>query len=314
MKHKGLRFSYLIVLWISSALARTEIQINPFSEVPALKPIRLGSIAAPVHDGDSHFEQIQDYEILAPRKTGDRYFLSRIEVARLLQEKIVIDHEFSFRIPNQIVVEAKQNLVIDSDVTRKILAKMKSKCSDCQFSVRDLKVPEIQSSEIMTDWELDDSQVTLRGAVLLPLKARFQNGSQKTFLVQAKLGEERQMMVARRDLKLGERISDEDYEMKWLDVTYQRESPLKESEAKSRVLARYLRAGSPLMIGDMKHEPGAMRGQIVTLIAGGQDLEVTSQAVAEEQGAIGDLIKVKISDSQKVISGKVIEKGVVRIQ
>jgi flagella basal body P-ring formation protein FlgA len=297
-----------------SAWARTEVQVYSFSEVPAQQPVRLGLIAGPATNAKSDFEKIENLEIMSGRAAGDRLLMSRVEIARMLQEKMPEGHDVTFHIPNQLVVEAKNNLIPVSDVHQKVIQLITKSCASCSAKIRDLKVPTIKTTEIMTSWDIDASQVSLRGAVLLPLQVQFQNGSQKTFWAPVHIFLEQTGLVSRRALKMGDRLSAEDLEKKTVDITYQKESLVSESEAETQVLARYVPAGQALTAGDLKREPAAQRGQLVRVLAGGEDLEVSLQAVAEEAGAIGDMIKLKIPDSQKLISGKIIEKGVVRLQ
>lgn len=298
----------------ATSLAKTEIQVYSFSEVPAQKPIRLGLIAAPLKDGKSDFEKIENLEVMDGRKAGDKLYLGRIEIARILQDKLADDHEFTFRIPNQMIVESRNNYIPYVDVMHKVSELVRKNCEPCSIRIRDLKIPEIKTTETMTSWDLDSSQVSLRGAVLLPLQVQFQNGSQKIFWAPVHISLERPGLVARRPLKMGDHVTAEDYEIKSVDVTYQKESLVSEAEAQSQILARYVSAGQPIAAGDLKREPAALRGQMIRVVAGGEELEVTIQAIAEEAGAIGDMIKLKIPESQKLISGKIIDKGVVRLQ
>lgn len=296
------------------ASAKTEIQVYSFSEVPAQQPIRLGLIAGPMKDGKTAFEKVENLEVLEGRSAGDRLYLSRTEIARILQEKMADDHDFTFRIPNQLVVESRNNFIPAVDVNAKLLELIRKTCESCLVKIKDLKVPEIKTTEVMTAWSIDGAQVALRGAVLLPLQVQFKNGSQKIFWAPVHISLERQGLVARRSLKMGDRLAAEDYELKPVDITYQKESLASETEAQSQILAHYVSAGQALVAGDLKREPAAVRGQLIRVLAGGEELEVSIQAVAEEAGSIGDLIKLKIPESQKLISGKIIEKGVVRLQ
>jgi flagella basal body P-ring formation protein FlgA len=68
------------------------------------------------------------------------------------------------------------------------------------------------------------------------------------------------------------------------------------------------------LLSDLKREPAAHRGQVVRALVGDQDFEISINASAEENGFIGDLIKVKNLETQKMMSGIVIDKGVVKVQ
>ena len=97
----------LLLICLQSS-ARTEIDIQPFSEVPSGQAVKLGWIASPTVDGPSNFEKIEDLEILEAANSGERQFLGRVELARILRDKLELADEFSFKIPNQIVIQSKK--------------------------------------------------------------------------------------------------------------------------------------------------------------------------------------------------------------
>jgi flagellar basal body P-ring formation protein FlgA len=292
---------------------KVEVQVLGFSEVPANRPVRLGLFALPIADPESKFENVQDVEIFDPGKPGDRRFLGRVEIVRAIQDKISSD-EFTFRIPNQMILETKKNLIARFDIERELLSEVQKQCGECEVRLRDLKVPRLNMiSEDLISWSLDASQTKLQGSFVIPLKAQFSSGTQN-FLVTATASIFKSALVTRRMITAGERIGEADLEMKKVDVTFLKGSLLTNIEAKGQLAARYLVAGQTVLSGDIKREPAALRGQLMKVIAGNEDLEVTTQALAEEAGFVGDLIKLKNTETQKFISGKILEKGVVKLQ
>ena len=78
--------------------------------------------------------------------------------------------------------------------------------------------------------------------------------------------------------------------------------------------ARFLNAGQIISFSDLKKETVLKKGQMVKAIAGHAFFEVSISAQAEEPGSIGDVIKIKNMDSQKVFAARIVEKGLVRIE
>ncbi len=78
--------------------------------------------------------------------------------------------------------------------------------------------------------------------------------------------------------------------------------------------ARYLTAGQMLASRDLKREQILRKGQMVKAIFGADALEISISAQAEEGGAVGDVIKVKNLDSQKMFAAKIIDRGIVKIE
>ena len=77
---------------------------------------------------------------------------------------------------------------------------------------------------------------------------------------------------------------------------------------------RFLNAGQVVQHSDVKKEQVLKRGQMVKAIVGNNSFEVMISAEAQEGGSVGDVVKIKNLDSQKVFAAKVIERGVVRIE
>ncbi len=292
---------------------KVEVQLLSYSEAPANQPVRLGHFAVPAADPEAKFENVQDVEVFSPRQAGERRFLGRIEVVRAIQEK-VSSEDFTFKIPNQMIIDIKRNHLAKMDVERTLVSEIQKQCGECQIRLRDLKLPNLNlTDEEMTSWSLDTSQAKLLGSFVVPLKVQFPSGPQG-FLVTATADIFKTGLVARRVIAAGERIAGGDLEKKTVDVTYLKGSLLKEDEIQGQLAARYLVAGQTLVSGDIRREPAALRGQLMKVIAGDEELEVTVQALAEENGFVGDMIKLKNIETQKLISGKILEKGVVRLQ
>lgn len=316
---------FLSLTWAQENLettSREEVQLAAYSTVPSDQPIRLGSLTEANSSLKNRFGDIADVELFESRLDGERFFVSRVEMARKIQSQID-SHDFIFKIPNQIVVEAKRNFISAVDVSRQIVAQAMKDCGSCEVKIKDLRVPEIKSNLKLISWEIDLSQSRAAGSMLIPLKVKFQGENQKieqqTFWAQAQVNIEKEALVARKNLKAGDRIQASDYELRKMNFTYEKEAPLRESEVQGQALARFIMAGQAFKAGDIKREPAAQRGQILKVIGGlgsGDDsqMEVSIQATAEENGFIGDVIRVKNTESQKILSGQVVEKGVVRIQ
>jgi flagella basal body P-ring formation protein FlgA len=120
--------------------------------------------------------------------------------------------------------------------------------------------------------------------------------------------------VARRFIRFGERIQMEDVEMAESNITHlKEESPLL-SQVIGLIANKSLAAKTPVILSDLKREPAARKGQVLKALIGSSDFEVSINALAEENGFIGDVIKIKNSETQKTISAIIVEKGVVKVQ
>jgi flagella basal body P-ring formation protein FlgA len=120
--------------------------------------------------------------------------------------------------------------------------------------------------------------------------------------------------VAKKLIRFGERLQAEDLEMIETDVTFVKEETPEMNAIVGMIANRSLTPRMPIILSDLKREPAARKGQVVKALVGDQTFEVSINASAEENGFIGDVIKIKNSETQKVMSAIVIEKGVVKVQ
>lgn len=102
--------------------------------------------------------------------------------------------------------------------------------------------------------------------------------------------------------------------MSMTDVTFAKDGSLRMEDIQGQMAARSLPVGSTVWASDLKREPAAKKGQIVKALLGDDSFEISVNMMAEDSGFVGDLIKVKNLETQKVLSGLVTEKGVVKLQ
>lgn len=298
---------------VATARERLEVFVYPFSEVPANEPIRIGSIAGPEGVGFKRFAEIENIEILPARKGGERSFVSQREMAAALKEAVA-SSQYSFRIPNQMIIESKENLIPQLYLARKILQAAQENCEECTVKIRDLRIPKIPKGKVMRSWEMDFAGIRIAGSNLIPLIVKMEDGTDLRLFVQTQTYLEKVVPVAKRALAIGERLTEQDIEQRHVDVTHEKQSLLEKADIIGKLAGKYLAVGQPFRMTDIKREPAANRGQIVRVLAGDDSFEVSIQAQAEEAGFVGDIIKIKNTDSQKFMSGLLVEKGVVKLQ
>lgn len=132
--------------------------------------------------------------------------------------------------------------------------------------------------------------------------------------VTGKLAFFRQTPVTTRMINMGERITSSDFVIRKVNVTFAKDGAPQEAELIGKLAGRTLNLGQPIFFGDLKKESAALRGQLVKILLGSDIMEVTASGTAEETGSLGDTIKVKSADTQKILSGVLIDKGTVKVE
>jgi flagella basal body P-ring formation protein FlgA len=79
------------------------------------------------------------------------------------------------------------------------------------------------------------------------------------------------------------------------------------------VFRQSIGAGRPIAAGDMDRPDLVKPGSSVTLVARVNGLGIEVRGIAMQRGGIGDVIKVKNLSSKKILSGKIVDAGLVLI-
>lgn len=198
--------------------------------------------------------------------------------------------------------------------SRKLQNHLSIRCAPCEVKIEGGQIPKQAKFE---NWEVDWESLKLAPSLLVPIQTTTPKAGAVvvTQWISINLKIMRNALVSVRPIQYGERVSEKDFEFRWVDTTFAKEDPItKESLIEYTLAAKSFQKGKVVFPSDLKKEPAAIRGQGVKVIIGNGEFEVATGAVAEENGYIGDQIKIRNPDTKKIVSATIVEKGVVRIQ
>ena len=120
-------------------------------------------------------------------------------------------------------------------------------------------------------------------------------------------------VISTRYLQAGNRLSSSDMRVINGDLTSVQDDVIRApKEADDRVLTRPIQMGMPIGLNDLRETAVIKVGDPVTIVLKGRDFQVTGSGVAQTQGMINDMVRVRLNDGQ-VLQGKVISPGVVEM-
>jgi flagella basal body P-ring formation protein FlgA len=99
-----------------------------------------------------------------------------------------------------------------------------------------------------------------------------------------------------------------------MDITSLRNPCLDPGVVLGQKLKRPLRQGTPLDPATVEMPPVISRGETVTILLNQGTLSLTARGQALENGLQDETIRVRNNDSQRDISGRVAEPGVVIVE
>jgi len=117
-----------------------------------------------------------------------------------------------------------------------------------------------------------------------------------------------------RNIKRHEMLSGDMFEFKRFDITSLTEKLLRDTLHFTDCRAKHnLAAGKYVFLRRVEKVPAVEIGHEVTIVGVGRMFEIRAKGVALQNGVIGEDVKVKNSDSRKILVGEVTAPGVVEI-
>lgn len=306
----------LFTVFLANAFAaRSEVRVAEKSTVRVGDDVRLGVLLVGQIEDTELLNRVYDINVFEAFTSEEERTFSSEQLALTLRKKLSFQdlQLLSVKIPESFKIKAVRNFLYPNDMMRQISQAAKNICLGCNIEFQTLELPDIKTSQEVMRVHLETQSIRQSGSFLLPLLVETSNGK-TNYWVTGKMNFFRLAPVATRMIKFGERIQPGDFEFRSVNVSFAKDGVPQESALSGKVAGKTLNVGQVIYLGDLKKEAAATRGQMVKIIVGGTDLEVISNGTAEETGSIGDLIRVKSSDTQKILSGVLVEKGTVRVE
>ncbi|MFQ5580908.1 MAG: flagellar basal body P-ring formation chaperone FlgA [Nitrospiria bacterium] len=158
------------------------------------------------------------------------------------------------------------------------------------------------------------SRERLLGRVLFVLSIEEDGREPGSIWITADVEKSQEIIVASRHLKRHHIIHPSDLDIRSIFVTRQRNHYLSQPEKLiGKRLTRSTRKGVPIRADLIEETPMILRGDRVMLLLESRGLRIMTLGKAKEDGFPGKIIGIQNLDSKKVVYGKVVEPGVVKV-
>ncbi len=231
---------------------------------------------------------------------------TRVEKSELIRK---LHHlKAKFILPSEMKLLRSHHAISRMELERKIKNQLTKDCGSCDLQIQISSVP----MNLTADWELDLNIDLTKTAMMIPIQSSSQ--SEKKGWIVGQIKRYQQVPVLNRPIKMGDVITADLVTSEKRQILNSREVVAQFEHVIGMQAARYLSAGQVLNYSDLKKEQIMKRGQMVKAIFAHAFFDVSIAAQVEEAGSVGDVIKIKNMDSQKVVAARVVEKGLVRIE
>lgn len=313
----SLTIAMLIDLAYSADLNKNELRISVLSTVQVIKdrPILLADLATV--DGGSPASNLSLYQTtIFPRvdflgKTGT---LPGIEVGRAIRAALdaSVGSELRVILPEAIELNAAETILPPQRVEALIRAELLAQCGECRVTLRDIKLPSLKESQAGSeDFQLNLSSGLKPGSFMV---SAVSVASGQKLWITGFATVEKLALVSKRMIPLGDRISIEDFEQKWVDTTFAKDGLVSAASLAGMIAARSISLNQPLYRKDVRLSYAIKKGQVVRAFSGKGDLEVSRELIAEQSGYVGELIRLRAAETKKTIMGRVLDSEKARVE
>jgi flagella basal body P-ring formation protein FlgA len=311
-------------LWPSRTLAEPIIQVKPAVEVDGSKPeITLGDLVE-MHGLEAAIASaIRNVRLADMPKQGETRSFTQESLQQILRTQLreasrgdanTSVAKVSLRVPSRVTVARRALRLRPAEIESELRREFRAMCAECEFEIAGLSVP-VTSEKIPSgsSWKIRVRSELPRGGFSYPLEVNQEDGTRRTLWVSGTLTVRRNVPVASRAIMIGERVNPEDYNVQSKDVTFATDSAAGANDFSASIVGRQVSAGQIIWRGNLRRETAVHMGDSVKVVVGNEAWQVTTEGVSQTSGYIGDLIRVKIPRTQKIVSGLLKEKGRVEV-
>ena len=293
-------FMTLIMTTVSFAQSeyKPEIILSSAIEVSPRKKITAYDLVESRHLSEETMEELKNIQL------GDQTtkYISKSDFIKSLRN---IDSKY--RLPTEIKLLRSQSNVSRMEVERKIKNHLMMKCYSCEYTLLINSVPQAMTA----DWDLDLNIDFNKTSVMVPVFSTTQPDKKGWVVVEVR--KYAMAPTLNRPLKVGDVVTASMITVEKRLIN-RSDILIDTSQVIGLQANRFLNAGQLLSDRDLKKEQVMKKGQMVKALFGQQSLQITISAQADEAGAIGDVIRVKNLDSQRMFAARIVDRGLVEIE
>lgn len=314
----GQMFLALAALFLASlaAEAAPQVTVRAQVEISEQEMITLGDIAEFEGFSQERATQLKAVRLADAPVTGDMRVFTNSGLAQTLRAHIGSDEageRIQFSIPARVVIKRKMEKFNEESVKSAILDQLKQVCQNCMFKLNRVSMPVVGLLPAGTTWNVKVRSEIPRGNFNYPIEIN--DGDQpQVFWVSGHVSIYKKVLVSKRNISLGEKISQTDYAEELRDVTQFSDSIANADDLATTMAARGISAEQIIGRSHLRKENAFKFGDIVKVVAGNESWQISIDGVAQQNAAVGETAKVKIPRTQKMLSGVVVEKGVVEVR
>lgn len=308
----------LAALFLASlaAEAAPQILVKAAVEVQEREVITLGDIADFEGFSAERTEELKSVHLSDAPQAGEQRVFTNHSLAQTFRSHVDATEsgeKIFLSIPSRVVVTRKTLKLNDASVKKAIIDQLKGICSSCEFKIDRVSLPVVSGLTAKSKWNVKVRSELPKGSFSYPIEVSDENGSQR-YWVTGSISILKRALVAKRNISIGEKIGESDFASELRDITYLHDSIADQSDLIGSVAARGISAEHVIGRSSLKREAAFKFGDVVKVITGNESWQISIDGVAQQSAAVGETARVKVSRTQKVLTGIVVDKGVIEVR
>jgi flagella basal body P-ring formation protein FlgA len=302
-----------VVLFSNFAMA-TVVRVQSHAEI-SKAGLTLGDIAIISSDSDSLRKKIEHLNLGDSPAAGRNFVWTASDVSQKLHVFVDELSGVQIKIPDSITIERVSRNITATGVKEKIVEALRVTLPDptWEFEVSDVQLPTNINSIQTTDFQIVPQIQRPKGASTFELLAQQENKTSR-FWVTARVKYFCNVALIERQIEPHSKIIESDIKWQRREVTFINDIPATQNELATGVSRSTLSVGTVLLRSQLEREMALKFGQQIELIAGDESFSISSKGIAQQNGFIGDVVKVRSEASSKMLDGIVVAKGVVNVR
>lgn len=303
----------IFLLIASTALANTSVSVDKNIVIPSSsKAIYLKDLFSAKElqkFNNSTRKKLERTRLAAKIKPGESLEFSSDMVSKIFR-KLNRQKNIKIVIPQTITLVHENDVFNKENVKQKLVNIWKQDCVECVFKFLSIDIPELKVKK----WTVDSYRKLPRGYFTQALKIVLEDGSEKIRWAKGKIDIYKKTPVLTRSVAIGERLKESDLKLQLKNITYHY-NPI--ADIKTLVgskVRRYLSENQIVWLTDVDITKSVKRGDVITIKKEGESWQLSTAGVAEQDGIIGDVIKVRGQTNRKQFSAKVVGDREVELQ
>lgn len=281
----------------------------------ALSNVQLGAIADIKSTDESYVRALNGLVLGESPKVDQATEWSAAEVSKRLRPYNRLFKEVVFKIPERVKLRRVASPFAREAIKNQIEQSLKATLPDSSWEARllsldmpsELNVPHNGSVQVVPLSSRPRGQATFEVQIMQNdriVERKWLNGRVQFLAAVATL---------KRDVTSRAKISDRD--VTWLkrDFTFNMDVPAQRSDLDAAVTKMALKSGSMVLRSQLERELAVRFGDEVDVMAGDDSFSVTIHGIAQQNGYIGDSIKVKTTGN-KTLTGILASRGTINVR